>query len=50
MITTFTGPMHSGKSETMIKYHNKIYNNSLAKVSAKSKSTSNWMPLKQVFL
>ena len=26
MITTFTGPMHSSKSETMIKYYNKIYN------------------------
>ena len=26
MITTFTGPMHSGKSETMIRYYNKIYN------------------------
>ena len=26
MITTFTGPMHSGKSESMIRYYNKIYN------------------------
>ena len=26
MITTFTGPMHSGKSETMINTYNKIYN------------------------
>ena len=26
MITTFTGPMHSGKSETMIRRYKKIYN------------------------
>ena len=26
MITTFTGPMHSGKSESMTKYYDRIYN------------------------
>lgn len=26
MITTFTGPMHSGKSENMVLYYEKIYN------------------------
>ena len=26
MITTFTGPMHSGKSENMVDCYDKIYN------------------------